>query len=87
MPREPEPAPLFASCDLRFKTANQIAIDKRIAENQKKKLKEKYRKNKITAALKAYDEILPVGKSGAGKALADRSPDRRGRKRGRSSSY
>ena len=44
-------APLFKSCNVRFKTANQIAIDKKIAEQLKKKLKNKYKRNKIAEAL------------------------------------
>ena len=83
---QPEPAPLFASCDVRFKTANQIAIDKKIAEKLKKKLKFKYKRNRIADALKEYEKKLPASTSVARKVSADRSPERRGRKRGRSSS-
>ena len=50
----PEPAPLFASCDVQFKTAKQIAIDKREEENRKKKLRILRHKDK---------DNLPFGKS------------------------
>ena len=51
---EPSSDAIFASCDVRFKTANQLAINKLNAEKWKKKMKDKYRRNKIAEALMEY---------------------------------
>ena len=51
------------------------------------KMKEKHRKNRIKDRLEVYERKLPTHRSGARKAAADHSPERRGRKRERSSSY
>ena len=50
-------------------------------------MKEKYRKKRVRDKLEEYERKLPTHRSGARKASADRSPERRGRKRDRSSSY
>ena len=50
-------------------------------------MKEKYRKKRVRDKLEEYERRLPTHRSGARKASADRSPERRGRKRDRSSSY
>ena len=78
---------IFASNDIRFQTANQLAINKLNAEKWKKKMQAKFRKNKIAAELREYERKFPANPSGARKASANHSPERRGRKRERSSSY
>ena len=76
----------FASGDIRFKSAEELATSKQKLEKWQKKMKEKHRKNMLSDKLEEYERKIPTDSSGARKASADHSPEERGRKRERSSS-